>query len=78
MGQDWVSVVFLWVQAARKLNGLAGFYEPFRHTLNSFVGLSPKDQMPVTSVIAGAGSGAIGGMLVYYSTRPLLQSCDII
>ena len=25
------------------------------------VGLSPKDQMPITSLIAGAGSGAVGG-----------------
>lgn len=41
---------------------LPGFYEPFRHTLNRAVGLQPSDQMPVTSVISGAASGAVGGM----------------
>ncbi|KAI0094419.1 mitochondrial carrier domain-containing protein [Irpex rosettiformis] len=45
------------------LNGSRlGFYEPFRHALNGFIGLSPKDQMPVTSVMAGAASGAIGAV----------------
>ncbi|EKM61600.1 uncharacterized protein PHACADRAFT_204767 [Phanerochaete carnosa HHB-10118-sp] len=46
------------------LNGSRlGFYEPFRRTLNQMVGLKPSDQMPLTSVIAGAGSGAIGAVL---------------
>ncbi|THH21218.1 hypothetical protein EW146_g283 [Bondarzewia mesenterica] len=46
------------------LNGSRlGFYEPFRHALNRVVGLSPSDQLPVTSVIAGAASGAVGASL---------------
>lgn len=46
------------------LNGSRlGFYEPIRHWCNWVVGLSPSDQMPVTSVIAGASSGAIGASL---------------
>lgn len=43
------------------LNNYIGFYEPFRHALNRAVGLQPLDQMPVTSIMAGAASGAIGG-----------------
>ncbi|KDQ63237.1 hypothetical protein JAAARDRAFT_29258 [Jaapia argillacea MUCL 33604] len=43
------------------LNGSRlGFYEPFRRTLNSFIGRSPTDQLPATSIIAGAASGAVG------------------
>jgi hypothetical protein len=38
-----------------------GFYEPFRLSLNRFVGFAPTDQVPVTSIIAGAISGAVGG-----------------
>lgn len=46
------------------LNGSRlGFYEPFRHALNRMVGLQPTDQMPITSIIAGAGSGAVGAVL---------------
>ncbi|KAH8099753.1 mitochondrial carrier domain-containing protein [Cristinia sonorae] len=46
------------------LNGSRlGFYEPFRQTLNGFVGLSPTDQMPATSIAAGAASGAVGAIL---------------
>lgn len=41
----------------------SGFYEPFRHALNRFVGLSPMDQVPITSIVAGAASGAVGGKL---------------
>ena len=33
------------------------------------VGLKPTDQMPVTSVMAGAGSGAVGGELQSASTE---------
>lgn len=40
-----------------------GFYEPFRRTLNKFVGLAPTDQVPITSLVAGAASGAVGGKL---------------
>ncbi|ETW87136.1 hypothetical protein HETIRDRAFT_166666 [Heterobasidion irregulare TC 32-1] len=46
------------------LNGSRlGFYEPFRHALNRAIGLSPSDQFPITSVIAGAASGAVGASL---------------
>ncbi|EDR15214.1 uncharacterized protein LACBIDRAFT_301187 [Laccaria bicolor S238N-H82] len=46
------------------LNGSRlGFYEPFRHALNRFIGRSAEDQIPFTSVIAGASSGAVGASL---------------
>jgi len=46
------------------LNGSRlGFYEPFRRNLNKFIGRPPGDQLPVTSVIAGASSGAVGASL---------------
>lgn len=38
-----------------------GFYEPFRRNLNKFIGRSADEQITVTSVIAGASSGAVGG-----------------
>ncbi|KAH9484906.1 Mitochondrial oxaloacetate transport protein [Psilocybe cubensis] len=40
-----------------------GFYEPFRQTTNSFIGLSPTEQNTATSVLAGATSGAVGAAL---------------
>ncbi|KAF9469830.1 mitochondrial carrier domain-containing protein [Collybia nuda] len=46
------------------LNGSRlGFYEPFRRNLNKFVGRSADDQIPFTSVLAGASSGAVGASL---------------
>ncbi|PFH52255.1 hypothetical protein AMATHDRAFT_2261 [Amanita thiersii Skay4041] len=43
------------------LNGSRlGFYEPFRHSLNKLIGCSAEDQIPFTSVVAGASSGAVG------------------
>jgi solute carrier family 25 protein 34/35 len=46
------------------LNGSRlGFYEPFRLSFNRFVGFAPTDQVPVTSIIAGAASGAVGASL---------------
>lgn len=46
------------------LNGSRlGFYEPFRGNLNKLAGWSPADQIPLTSVIAGASSGAVGASL---------------
>lgn len=46
------------------LNGSRlGFYEPFRHAINDFIGRGPKEQIPITSVIAGATSGAVGASL---------------
>jgi len=43
------------------LNGSRlGFYEPLRHSVNRFVGFAPTDQVPITSIAAGAASGAVG------------------
>ncbi|KAF8899066.1 mitochondrial carrier domain-containing protein [Infundibulicybe gibba] len=43
------------------LNGSRlGFYEPFRRNINRFVGYAPEDHIPVTSIMAGASSGAVG------------------
>ena len=38
-----------------------GFYEPIRHSINHLAGYSAEIQIPFTSVLAGALSGAIGG-----------------
>ncbi|KAH7930928.1 mitochondrial carrier [Leucogyrophana mollusca] len=40
-----------------------GFYEPLRRTLNRFIGISPTDQLPLTSLAAGAASGAVGASI---------------
>jgi len=46
------------------LNGSRlGFYEPFRKAINQLVGLSTNEQNPVTSVVAGAASGAVGAII---------------
>ncbi|TFK77420.1 mitochondrial carrier [Pluteus cervinus] len=46
------------------LNGSRlGFYEPFRRTLNQTIGWDPAEQIPVTSIAAGAISGAVGASL---------------
>ncbi|RDB28778.1 Mitochondrial oxaloacetate transport protein [Hypsizygus marmoreus] len=46
------------------LNGSRlGFYEPFRHTFNKWFGNSAAEQIPFTSVLAGATSGAVGASL---------------
>ncbi|KAG6813229.1 hypothetical protein H0H92_013116 [Tricholoma furcatifolium] len=46
------------------LNGSRlGFYEPFRHNINSLFGYSAEEQVPFTSVLAGATSGAVGASL---------------
>ncbi|KAJ6621063.1 oxaloacetate carrier [Mycena sp. CBHHK59/15] len=46
------------------LNGSRlGFYEPFRRNLNKFIGRRPDEQLPMTAVIAGASSGAVGASL---------------
>ncbi|KAH9486275.1 Mitochondrial oxaloacetate transport protein [Psilocybe cubensis] len=46
------------------LNGSRlGFYEPFRRSLNRFIGRPADEQIPITSVIAGATSGAVGASL---------------
>ena len=38
-----------------------GFYEPIRKATNQLVGSNAKEQIPVTSIFAGAASGAVGG-----------------
>ncbi|KAG5720824.1 hypothetical protein E4T56_gene9697, partial [Termitomyces sp. T112] len=46
------------------LNGSRlGFYEPIRHSINHLAGYSAETQIPFTSVLAGALSGAIGASL---------------
>lgn len=46
------------------LNGSRlGFYEPFRRAINRSIGRSGTDQIPWTSVVAGAASGMIGASL---------------
>jgi len=44
---------------------LPAFYEPFRVSINKAVGYSSFDQVPWTSVIAGASSGAVGGEVAF-------------
>lgn len=43
------------------MSAKTGFYEPFRLSLNRLVGLAPTDQVPITSIAAGAASGGVGG-----------------
>jgi solute carrier family 25 protein 34/35 len=46
------------------LNGSRlGFYEPIRKATNRLIGSNATEQIPVTSVFAGAASGVIGAML---------------
>ncbi|KAG9314110.1 mitochondrial carrier domain-containing protein [Chiua virens] len=46
------------------LNGSRlGFYEPFRQTINRVIGRPVTDQIPLTSLAAGAASGAVGAAL---------------
>ncbi|KIK70643.1 hypothetical protein GYMLUDRAFT_253985 [Collybiopsis luxurians FD-317 M1] len=46
------------------LNGSRlGFYEPFRQGINGLVGRAAEEQIPITSVLAGASSGAVGASL---------------
>ncbi|KIO08557.1 hypothetical protein M404DRAFT_997480 [Pisolithus tinctorius Marx 270] len=46
------------------LNGSRlGLYEPFRRTINCIIGRPVTDQIPLTSVTAGAVSGALGAAL---------------
>lgn len=40
---------------------LPAFYEPFRIFVNKAMGYSSADQVPWTSLVAGASSGAFGG-----------------
>ena len=42
---------------------ISGFYEPIRRATNRLIGSNAMEQIPVTSVFAGAASGVIGGCL---------------
>ena len=44
---------------------LPAFYEPFRLFVNNTVGYSSTDQIPWTSLVAGASSGAFGGRVPF-------------
>ena len=58
---------------------LPAFYEPFRQFINNVVGYSSADQVPWTSLIAGASSGAVGGVSCYPVREQLLTSlCSVI
>ncbi|KAG1771108.1 mitochondrial carrier domain-containing protein [Suillus placidus] len=46
------------------LNGSRlSLYDPFRRTLNRAFGWSSADQIPITSLVAGAASGAVGAII---------------
>lgn len=47
------------------LSGPLGFYEPFRRTINHAFGWTAAEQIPVTSLVAGAASGAVGGVFYH-------------
>lgn len=47
------------------LRGSLGFYEPFRQTINHAFGWTATEQIPVTSLVAGAASGAVGGVFYH-------------
>jgi hypothetical protein len=58
-----------------------GFYEPIRKATNQLVGAKATDQIPITSVFAGAASGVVGGspfdtlyhmLELTYSFKPFL------
>jgi hypothetical protein len=42
-------------------SNMSGFYEPIRKQTNRLFGATPKEQIAVSSVAAGALSGVIGG-----------------
>lgn len=51
-------------------NFLPAFYEPFRLFVNKTVGYSSTDQVPWTSLVAGASSGAVGGRVSFSREEP--------
>lgn len=56
------------------LNGSRlGFYEGIRTNVNKIFGFSPSQQVMPTSVLAGAASGAIGGVYNYGLWNSLLK-----
>ena len=52
---------------------LPAFYEPFRLFVNKTVGYSSTDQIPWTSLVAGASSGAVGGRISYSRAREVID-----
>lgn len=59
MAPGWVRFALDQLQAFAKYT--LGFYEPFRRNFNKFFGWDAQEQIPFTSVLAGAISGAVGG-----------------
>jgi solute carrier family 25 protein 34/35 len=55
---------------------IPGFYEPIRRATNQLVGSDAKEQIPVTSVFAGAASGVVGGCAfdILYHVLELISS----
>lgn len=53
-----------------------GFYEPIRRATNQLIGSNAKEQIPVTSVFAGAASGVVGGWAfdILYRVPKLISS----
>ncbi|KIM70276.1 hypothetical protein SCLCIDRAFT_19192 [Scleroderma citrinum Foug A] len=51
------------LDTAKRLTFGLGFYEPIRGTINNVIGRPVADQIPMTSIMAGATSGAIGAAL---------------
>jgi solute carrier family 25, member 34/35 len=52
---------------------LPALYEPFRLFVNKTVGYSSTDQVPWTSLAAGASSGAVGGMIQFPRAREVFD-----
>lgn len=63
MAHGWVSDFSFIFEHATNVR-LAGFYEPFRVNINRAFGLEAKDQRTLTSMVAGAASGAVGGTFI--------------
>lgn len=60
------------------INSSAGFYEPFRRNLNKFIGRPVDEQIPLTSIVAGASSGAVGGMTEIYKLFSLKNIHSVV
>lgn len=46
-----------------------GFYEPFRHAINSLAGYDANQTKAWTSIAAGASSGVVGGEFIRFHSR---------
>ena len=52
---------------------LPAFYEPFRLFFNKTVGYESTDQVPWTSLAAGASSGALGGGIAFSRAKEVFD-----